>query len=282
MVFEPRPLCAAYRAVPQPGRRPAYEQFSRRNFIDDLVLAKWKGLHLAPSKIADDADFLRRAYLDAAGILPTSEEVEGFLADKSPDKRSQIVDRLLEREEFVDYWAYKWSDLLLVSTRRLNSTAMWAFYDWIRDSVKRNKPWDQFAREIFLGSGSTRQNGALNYFVLHKDPIDLSENATLAFTGQRIMCARCHNHPLEKWTQTQYYQMANLFARVGVKNGAMGDNIVFAKATGDVLHPQARAPSAADAAGWQEHACRFARRPPRALRPLAHQSARTTSSRELL
>ncbi len=220
----------------------AYEQFPRRNFIDDLALAKWKSLHLAPSKVAGDAEFLRRAYLDAAGILPTSEEVENFLADQSADKRAKVVDRLLQRDEFVDYWAYKWSDLLLVSTRRLNSTAMWAFYDWIRDSVRQNKPWDQFAKEIFNGSGSTRQNGALNYFVLHKDPIDLTENATLAFTGQRIMCARCHNHPLEKWTQLQYYEMANLFARVGVKNGTMGDNIVFAKATGDVLYPKLSRP----------------------------------------
>ncbi len=221
----------------------AYEQFPRRNFIDDLVLAKLKSLHLAPSKIADDATFLRRAYLDAAGILPTSEEVENFLADTSSDKRAKLVDRLLARDEFTDYWAYKWSDLLLVSSRRLNSTAMWAFYDWIRDSVKRNKPWNQFANEIFLSSGSTRQNGALNYFVLHKDPIELSENATQAFLGQRIMCARCHNHPLEKWTQTQYYQMANLFARVGVKNGASGaENIVFAKTSGDILHPRLARP----------------------------------------
>ena len=230
--------------VPFPNQvtAAAYEQFPRRNFVDDLVVAKWQGLHLAPSKVAGDAEFLRRAYLDAAGILPTSEEVENFLADSSPYKRAKLIDSLMHRDEFVDYWSYKWSDLLLVSTRRLNSTAMWAFYDWIRDSVQHNKPWNQFAREIFAGSGSTRQNGALNYFVLHKDPIDLAENATLAFTGQRIMCARCHNHPLEKWTQTQYYQMANLFARIGVKNGTMGDNIVFAKATGDVLHPKLARP----------------------------------------
>jgi hypothetical protein len=219
-----------------------YDQFPRRNFVDDLALSKWKTLHLAPSKVAGDSEFLRRAYLDAAGILPTSEEVENFLADQAPDKRAKAVDRLIQRPEFTDYWAYKWSDLLLVSTRRLNSTAMWAFYNWIRDSVRHNKPWNQFARDIFAGSGSTRQNGALNYFVLHKDPIDLSENATLAFTGQRIMCARCHNHPLEKWTQVQYYQMANLFARIGVKNGTMGDNIVFAKTSGDVLHPRLAKP----------------------------------------
>ena len=226
--------------VPFPNQVTAdvYEKFPRRNFIDDLVIAKLQALHLAPSKVADDATFLRRAYLDAAGILPTSEEVEAFLADKAADKRAKLIDHLMARDEFVDYWAYKWSDLLLVSSRRLNSTAMWAFYDWIRQSVKDDKPWNQFAREIFLSSGSTRQNGALNYFVLHKDPIDISENASLAFMGQRIMCARCHNHPLEKWTQVQYYQMANLFARVGVKNGTMGDNIVFAKASGDILHPR--------------------------------------------
>ena len=106
--------------------------------------------------------------MDAAGILPTSEEVETFLADtgtdqRAADKRARVVDGLLQREEFTDYWSYKWSDLLLVSTRRLNSTAMWAFYDWIRDSVRENKPWDKFARDIFLSAGSTRQNGARNF-----------------------------------------------------------------------------------------------------------------------
>jgi hypothetical protein len=220
-----------------------YKQFPRKNYVDDLAAAKWKSLHLAPSKPAGDAEFLRRAYLDAAGILPTTEEAENFLADTGAGKRSKLIDTLPERDEFADYWAYKWSDVLLVSTKKLNSTAMWAFYDWIRAAVKDNKPWDQFAREIFLGSGSTRQFGALNYFVLHKDPIEISENATQAFLGQRITCARCHNHPLEKWTQTQYYQMANLFARVGVKNGSQpGENVVFAKPSGDVLHPRLSRP----------------------------------------
>ena len=217
----------------------AYTDFRRTNFVDDHVLAKLKSLNIAPSKASTDATFIRRAYLDAAGILPTAEEVEQFLADKSPDKRARMIDRLVERDEFVDYWAYKWSDLMLVSSRRLRPPVMWAFYNWIRDSVKQDKPWDQFAREIFTGSGSNRQNGALNYFVLHKDPIDISENATQAFLGQRLTCARCHNHPMEKWTQRQYYQMANLFARVGVKNGSdPGEQVVFAKLSGDVNHPR--------------------------------------------
>ncbi len=222
-----------------------YRKFTRRNFIDDLALAKWKSLNIAPSAAASDEDFLRRAYLDTAGILPTAEEVEQFLTDKSADKRARSIDRLLERDEFVDYWAYKWSDLMLVSSRRLRPNVMWSFYNWIHDSVKANKPWDRFAGDIFTASGSSRTNGALNYFQLHKDPIDLTENVTQAFLGQRLTCARCHNHPLEKWTQKQYYQMANLFARVGIKNGAeAGDVVVFAKHQGDVNHPRLLRPLA--------------------------------------
>jgi uncharacterized protein DUF1549/uncharacterized protein DUF1553/Big-like domain-containing protein len=227
--------------VPYPHQiaAAAYEKFPRRSYIDDLIIDKLKKLRIAPSGVCDDATFIRRAYLDAAGILPSAEEVENFLADKIANKRQLLIDKLLERDEFVDYWAYKWSDLLLVSSRRLNSTAMWAFYNWIRDSVHENKPWDRFAREIFTSSGSSRQNGALNYFALHKDPIDLAENATEAFLGQRITCARCHNHPLEKWTQIQYFEMVNLFARVGLKSGSeAGEDIIFAKDSGDVMHPR--------------------------------------------
>jgi len=217
----------------------AYAKFPRHNYIDDLVLDKLKKLNIAPSGECDDSTFIRRAFLDAAGILPSAEEVETFLADKSPAKRTALIDKLIARDEFVDYWAYKWSDLLLVSSKRLNSTAMWTFYDWIRESVKQDKPWDQFANEIFTSSGSSRENGALNYFVLHKDPIDLAETSTEAFLGQRITCARCHNHPLEKWTQKQYYEMVNLFTRVGIKNGSEpGENVVFAKTSGDIMHPR--------------------------------------------
>ena len=216
-----------------------YTKFSRRNYIDDLVLAKLKSLNIEPSVGAPDSMFIRRAYLDAAGVLPTAEEVETFLADKSPDKREKLVERILSKDEFTDYWTYKWSDLLLVSSRKLGAVGMQSFYNWIRESVKENKPWDRFATELITSSGNTRQNGSLNYFVLHKDPIDLAENVTQAFLGQRLTCARCHNHPLEKWTQKQYYQMANLFARVGLKNGNnMGETVVFARTSGDVVHPR--------------------------------------------
>jgi hypothetical protein len=222
-----------------------YTKFPRKNYIDEFVISKLKSLNIAPSPIASDTVFIRRAFLDAAGILPTAEEVEEYVNDKSPDKRRKMIDKLLERDEFTDYWAYKWSDLLLVSSRKLRANAMFAFYNWIRDSVKENKPWDEFAREIFTGTGSTRQNGALNYFVLHKDIIELTENSTQAFLGQRLTCARCHNHPLEKWTQKQYFQMANLFSRVGVKNGNdPGDSVIFAKTSGDINHPRLLRPLA--------------------------------------
>lgn len=220
------------------------EDFGRltlNNYIDELVVEKLRKLRISPSERADDSAFLRRAYLDAAGILPTTEEVEDFLADTAPDKRSRLIDRLLERPEYADYWAYKWSDLLLVSTNRdhLNRTALWDFYNWIRDSVAENKPWDRFAQDIFASSGSSRDNGALNYFVLHKDTIELAENTTQAFMGQTLTCARCHNHPLEKWTQVQYYRFANLFTRIGIKSGdEPGDSIIFAKDFGDISHPR--------------------------------------------
>ena len=222
-----------------------FDRLTVNNYIDELVLEKLRKLRIAPSRTASDSAFMRRAFLDAAGILPTAGEAEEFLADASPDKRRRLIDSLLERPEYADYWAYKWSDLLLVSTNRdhLNRTALWDFYNWIRDSVAENKPWDRFARDIFASVGSSRENGALNYFVLHKDTIELAENTTQAFMGQTLTCARCHNHPLEKWTQVQYYRFANLFARIGIKSGdEPGDSIVFTKDFGDVYHPRTGRP----------------------------------------
>ncbi len=209
---------------------------ARHNFIDDLILKKLEALRVAPSPPCNDYEFIRRAYLDAAGVLPTPEEVEKFVADKSPDKRAKLIDALLERPEFVDYWAYKWSDLLLVSTRRLPQPAVWSFYQYIRQSVADNKPWDRFARDIVTANGSSLQNGAVNYFVLHKDVSDLTEATSVTFLGMSITCCRCHNHPLEKWTQDQYWSFANLFSRVGMKNGDKGEVLVQSQAAGDVLH----------------------------------------------
>jgi hypothetical protein len=227
-------------SVPYEKQVPAevFAASPRANFIDELVLDKLKRLNIPPSNSANDSEFLRRSYLDTLGVLPTFDEARVFLADATPDKRARLIDRLLERPEYVDYWSYKWSDLLLVSTKTLKGPAVWSFSNWVRRGVEANKPWDQFAREIVTASGSTIDNGAANYFVLHKDAKLLNEATTLTFLGLSIGCAQCHDHPLERWTLDDYYGMANLFARIRSKNGDIdGESIVYSVSTGDIKHP---------------------------------------------
>jgi hypothetical protein len=229
-----------------------YSDALRYNYIDELVLKKLATLHIPRSPICPDREFIRRAYLDGAGILPTPEEVQRFVADRGVRKRARLIDELIERPEFVDYWTYKWSDLLLVSTRKLPEPAVRAFHYFIRESVADNKPWDEFARDILTASGSNLENGAANYFLLHQDVADLSEATAVTFLGMSVACCRCHNHPLEKWTQDQYWSMANLFSRVALKKGDhRGDVIVQPLSSGDVLHPRrgiAMPPAPLDAA----------------------------------
>ncbi|MEX0713757.1 MAG: DUF1549 domain-containing protein [Pirellulales bacterium] len=215
-----------------------FAKAARRNFIDELVLAKLASLNIPPSPPARDDEFLRRAYLDTIGVLPTADEARAFLADTSADKRDRVIELLLSRPEYVDYWAYKWSDLLLVNGERLRPPAMWSYYSWIRNHVEANTPWDEMVRELVTAKGSTLENGAANFFVLHQDPPDMTETTTVAFLGMSINCARCHNHPLEKWTNNQYYAMANLYARVRLKTvPGDGNVVVFSASEGDLVQP---------------------------------------------
>jgi hypothetical protein len=210
----------------------------RRNFIDKLVLEKLENLNLPPSPSCTDAEFIRRACLDTIGVLPTAEETSRFLANPSGHKRDELIESLLKRPEFVDYWTYKWSDLLLVQSKRLKPAAMWSYYNWIRNNVATNTPWDTLVRRLIVSQGSTLENGAANFYVLHEDPRLMSENTSQAFLGMSINCAKCHNHPMEKWTNDQYYKMANLFARVRTKNGPTDDaQIIFASNEGDLVQP---------------------------------------------
>jgi len=215
----------------------------RVNFIDEIVLEKLESLNLPPSPPATDAEFLRRAFLDTIGTLPTADEAKAYLADSSPDKRARLIDDLLGRPEFVDYWAYKWSDLLLVNSEKLAPPAMWSYYRWIRNQVAAGTPWDVLARELVTATGSTLENGAANFFVLHQDPPDLAETTSVAFLGMSINCAKCHNHPLEKWTNDQYYGMASLFARVRSKeaNGT-GNRVVYPVTSGEWMQPRTGKP----------------------------------------
>lgn len=218
-----------------------FVQAERRNYIDEKILDQLQALRIGPSGPCSDAEFVRRAYLDAIGVLPTQREIVAFVMDASPDKRERLVNELVERDEFVDLWSYQWSDLLLVSTNNSglnNREAALAYYRFIRDSVKQNIGWNEFVERIITAQGSTLDNGAANYFVLHKETTDLVETTSKAFMGLSITCARCHNHPMEKWTQDDYYGMANLLARVRLKNGdRAGETFVRSGSSGDMIHP---------------------------------------------
>lgn len=240
-------------AVPFPNQvgAAAFLNAKKNNYVDPLVLDKLRALNIAPSELASDSEFIRRAYLDSTGTLPTAAETEEFFASTATAKRKALIDRLLASEAYVDYWTYKWSDLLLVTVgnadnpggNKLTAPAVRSFYNWIRQSVAQNRPWSQMVREMYTATGSSRENGALNFYQLHKDPIRLTENTTVAFMGLRLTCARCHNHPLEKYTQVDYYKMANLFARVKQKAGdSAGEIIVYNADSGDIPHPRLNKP----------------------------------------
>ncbi|MEE2686215.1 MAG: DUF1549 domain-containing protein [Planctomycetota bacterium] len=230
-------LTVPYNNQLEPG---LFEEEKRNNFIDQLVLEKLQALNIPPSPITDDATFIRRVYLDATGMIPTSEQVTQFLEDSrsSDEKRVALVDDLLERPEYVDYWSYKWSDLLLANGKTLGADPAKAYYGWIRERVKMNMPWDEFVRQLVTANGSTSENGAANFYSLHQSPEEMSETVSQAFLGLSINCARCHNHPLEKWTNDQYYGMANMFSRVRGK----GSRIVFTDTQGELLQPSTGRP----------------------------------------
>lgn len=215
------------------GRAP------RNNWVDDLVLAKLSELRIPPSPLCDDSTFIRRVYLDTLGVLPSRQDLSRFLGDTRGDRRARLIDSVLDRPEYVDYWAYKWSDLLLVSSRKLEKAAMWSYYAWIRNGVAENRPWDRFIEELVTATGSNLENGAVNYWLIHQQPQEITENLSQAFLGISLTCARCHNHPLEKWTQDQYYGMANLVSRVRLKNGqAAGEVTLVPRPVGEVSHPR--------------------------------------------
>ncbi|QDT05783.1 hypothetical protein K227x_41880 [Rubripirellula lacrimiformis] len=243
-------VALARMTVPYPHQIPTdvYRDAPRANFIDDLNLAQLETLRLRPSPPCDDDEFLRRATIDTIGRLPTEDEHQAFDADDAQVRRARLVERLLAGEDYVDYWAYKWSDVLVINGTRLRPIAVKTYYQWIHNAVRQNQPWDETVREILTAKGKSDENGATNFYALNQTPEDMTESACQAFLGLSIGCAKCHNHPLEKWTNDQYYAMANLFARVRAKgwggDGRNGDGLrtVYVSASGDLIQPNSGKP----------------------------------------
>ncbi len=223
----------------------------KRNVIDKRVIEQLRRLNLKPSKPSPDSEFIRRVYLDVVGMLPTPQETKAFLADTSETKRDDLIEKLLAQPEFVDYWAYRLSDLFLISSKKLRPLALKAYYDWLRGEIEKITPWDQLVRQVVAAKGDTLKNGAANFYSIHQDPETMAENVSQAFMSLSINCAKCHNHPLEKWTNDQYYSFANLFARVRAKGwggdarSGDGARTLFIADRGDLIQPRTGKPQPA-------------------------------------
>jgi Protein of unknown function (DUF1553)/Protein of unknown function (DUF1549) len=231
--------------IPMPERLPdeVYAGLPRANFIDGLVYDKLRRLGLTPSDPAPDYTFLRRAFLDVIGRLPTADEARAFLADTAPDKKAKLIDALLQRPEYADFWANKWADLLRPNPYRVGIKAVFNLDAWLRDAFRRNLPYNQFVRELLTAKGSTFRNGATVIFRDRREPDEITPMVSQLFLGVRLECAKCHHHPFEVWGQDDFFSLAAYFAKVGHKGTGLsppisgGEEFVTVAAKGDVKHP---------------------------------------------
>jgi len=217
------------------------------NFIDKHVYAKLRQMNLLPSELCSDGDFVRRVYLDVLGRLPTVAETQAFLQDRDPRKREKLIDQLVEMPEFADFWALKWADVLRSSRKTIQLKGSHGMQAWLRSHLLRNTPWDEVVRELLTASGNTFSNPPANYYRVARDPQSLAETTAQLFFGIRLQCAKCHNHPFERWTQDDYYGFAAWFARVklrpepvlgGPPDGPAAAEVVFVERSGEVTQPR--------------------------------------------
>ncbi|MCG3129695.1 MAG: hypothetical protein FLDDKLPJ_00430 [Phycisphaerae bacterium] len=207
--------------------------------VDEAIYAKLRTMQVLPSGPASDETFVRRAYLDVLGVLPSVEETTTFLADPSPTKRADLIDRLLTRPEFVDVWAMKWAELLRIESgsKRLSFKAMHSYNDWLREALRDNVPIDRLVRELLTAEGGNFSNPATNFHLVETSPTLMAEHVAQVFAGIRIQCAQCHNHPFERWTQDDYYGFAAFFAQVGRKSpDDPRETVVYNTGGGEVAH----------------------------------------------
>jgi hypothetical protein len=209
------------------------------NYIDDAVYAKLKKLRITPSPLCDDSAFLRRAFIDITGTLPSPDEVRKFTEDKDSAKRERLVDQLLARKEFADLWVMKFAELLQIRSRDnvVYPKAALVYFEWLRDQMLTNVPLDRIVRDLLTGSGSNLKKPAANYFQIEPDTLKIAENTAQIFMGMRVQCAQCHNHPFDRWTMNDYYSFAAFFAQVGRKPGDdPRETVIFDRPGGEVKH----------------------------------------------
>ncbi len=231
--------------IPLPTKVDAgyYAKLPRNNFIDGHVWDKLQRLNLTASEPAGESTFHRRAYLSVIGRLPTGDETRAYLSDTDTKKRAKLIDALLARPEYADFWANKWADLLRPNPYHVGIKATFTFDQWIRDQFRKNTPYDQFVRELITAQGSTWKNGATVFYRNRREPEELAPMVSRLFLGVRLDCAKCHQHPSEKWSQTDFYSFAAFFSRIGRKGQGIsapisgGEEVMFVKDAGSVKHP---------------------------------------------
>lgn len=231
------------------------------NLVDKHVFAKLQKLKIHPSPICDDSTFVRRVSHDLLGLPPTGEEAKQFVHDASPDKRQRLIDSLLERPEFAEWWAIKWADLLRIEEKTLDPKGVENFHAWLRDAFTHNKPMDEFAREIVTARGSTYEVPPANFYRALRTPFERSEAVGQLFLGVRLQCSKCHNHPFDRWTQDDYYSWGSVFARVDYKilenrrvdtndqHEFQGEQVVYLNDTGKAKDPRTNKPREAQFLG---------------------------------
>ncbi len=215
-------VAAALVLVPRPNAPQPYPDMPANNRIDALVSAKLQKMGIVPSALTDDATFLRRIYLDTIGTLPTEKEVRKFLADNTPKKRERVVDHLLDRDEFADYWALRWADVLLVNRETLGERGALEFHRWLRKQMADDRPYDQWVRELVTASGSSGRYGPVNFYRALPKAEDAAKAVSQAFLGIRLDCAQCHHHPFDQWGQRDFYGMVGFFN--GMQRKSLGQN----------------------------------------------------------
>ena len=195
----------------------AWKPVEPYNWIDKLVYEKLEQVKVLPSDVCSDSEFVRRIYLDLTGTVPTVEQTRAFLADKTPSraKREKLIDALVVSDDFVEHWTNKWADLLQVNRKFLGEAGATKFRAWIRKEVAANTPYDKFAYSILTGSGSNLDAPQASYYKVLRTADAVMENTTQLFLAVRFNCNKCHDHPFERWTQDNYYQLSAYFAQVG-------------------------------------------------------------------